>query len=90
MDQETEVQTLRELPSQRLTFVLGLHIRSVPRAQAVVSEEGSRGDEEGNGFLLGNCEIRQHQVWVGSVQKCLLIGLELISQSGWLEASLWG
>lgn len=54
MDQETEVQTLRELPSQRLTYVLGLHINAVPRAQAVVSEEGSRGAEEEDGVLLGN------------------------------------
>lgn len=35
-------------------------------------------------------EVRQHQGWVGSIQKCLLIGLELISQSGWLVASLCG
>lgn len=86
MDQETEVRTLHELPSQRLSYVLGLHVSAVPRARAVASAEGSLGAEEGNGVLLGNCEACPHQGWVGSIQKRLLIGLVLISQSG---CGLW-
>lgn len=46
----------------------------------MVQEEGCCGEEEGNGAFLGNCEACQHWDCVGSIQKHLLLGLELVSQ----------
>lgn len=46
--------------------MLELGFSTVPRAQAEVLEEGSRGEQEAGGAFPGNCEARQHWGWVGS------------------------